>query len=146
MWSSTEEVLPYTHGSDHYLILTSVPPTSGDTEQGGDPSHWVFSKADWELFAELCMDKITGDILHDPDPLTSFVGRVIDAAKDSKSRATAVPKRSNPWFDEQCREMLNTRQALDRKVHRGDGPRVETLMSFRRTQAQARRLFTQKKR
>ena len=39
-----------------------------------------------------------------------------------------------------------TRRALDRKVHRGRRPRVETLMSFRRTQAQARRLFTQKKR
>ena len=56
------------------------------------------------------------------------------------------PKKSNHWFDEECREMLKTRRALDRKVHRGRGPRVETLMSFRRTQAQARRLFTQKKR
>ena len=81
------------------------------------------------------MDKITGDILHDQDPLTSFVGHVIDAATDSIPRATTVPKKSNLWFDEECRE-----------VHRGRGPRVGTLMSFRRTQAQARRLFTQKKR
>ena len=122
-----------------------MPPTSGDTNQGGDPSHWVFSKADWEQFAELCTDKITGDILHDQDPLTSFVRHVIDAATDSIPRATTVPKKSNPWFDEECREMLKTRRALDRKVHRGREPRVETLMSFRRTQAQARRLFTQKK-
>ena len=139
------EVLPDTHGSDHYPILISMPPTSGDTNQGGDPSHWVLSKADWEQFAELYMGKITGDILHDQDPLTSFVGHVIDAATDSIPRATTVPKKSNPWFDEECREMLKTRQALDRKVHRGRGPRVETLMSFRRTQAQAQRLFTQKK-
>ena len=120
-------------------------PPFGDTNQGGDPSHWVFSKADWEQFAELCMDKITGDILHEQDPLTSFVGHIIDAATDSIPRATTVPKKSNLWFDEECREMLKTRQALDRKVHRGRGPRVETLMSFRRTRAQARRLFTQKK-
>ena len=91
------------------------------------------------------MDTITGDILHDQDPLTSFVGHVIDAATDSIPRATTVRKESNPWFDEECREMLKTRRALDRKVHRGRGPRVETLMSFRRTWAQARRLFTQKK-
>ena len=52
------EVLPDTHGNDHYLILISMPPTSRDTNQGGDPSHWVFSKADWEQFVELCMDKI----------------------------------------------------------------------------------------
>ena len=71
-----------------------MPPTSGDTNQGGDRSlsHWVFSKADWEQFAELCMDKITGDILHDQDPLTSFVGHVINAATDSILRATTVPK------------------------------------------------------
>ena len=85
------------------------------------------------------------DILHDQDPLTSFVAHVIDAAKDSIPRATTIPKKCNPWFDEECREMLKTRRALDRKVHRGRGPRVETLMSFRRTQAEARRLFTQKK-
>ena len=115
-------------------------PTSRDTDQGGDPSHWVFSKADWEQFAEFCMDKITGDILHDQDPLTSFVGHVIDAAKDSIPRATTVRKKSNPWFDEECWEMLKTRRALDRKVHRGGGPREETLMFFRRTQAQVRQL------
>ena len=54
----TWEVLSDTHGSDHYPVLISVPPSSGDTDQGSDPSHWVFSKADWEQFAELCMDKI----------------------------------------------------------------------------------------
>ena len=141
----TWEVLPDTLSSDHYPILTSMPPTSGDMKRGVDPSHWVFSKADWEQFAELCMDKITGDILQDQDPLTSFVRRVIHAAKDSIPRATTIPKKCNPWFDEECQEMLKTRQALDRKVHRGGGPRVETLISFRQTQAQARRLFTEKK-
>ena len=75
-----------------------MPPTSGDTNQGGDPSHWVFSKADWEQFAELCMDKITGDILHDQDPLTSFVRHVIDATKDSIPRVTTVPKKVQPLF------------------------------------------------
>ena len=79
------------------------------------------------------------------DPLTSFVGHVIDAAKDSIPRATTVPKKAKPWFDNECREMLKTRRSLDRKVHRAGGPRVETLMSFRPTQAQARRLFTLKK-
>ena len=77
----TWEVLPDTHGSDHYPVLISVPPSSGDTDQGSDPSHWVFSKADWEQFAELCMDKIIDDIFRDQDPLTSFVGHVIDAAQ-----------------------------------------------------------------
>ena len=140
----TWEVLSDTHGSDHYPVLISVSLTSADTDQVGDSNHWVFPKADWEQFAESCMDKITGHILQDQDPLTSFVELVISAAKDSIPRATTVPKKSNTWFDEECREMLRARRALDRKVHRGGGPRAETLMSFRRTQAQARRLFTLK--
>ena len=134
-----------THGSDHYPVLISVPPTSADTDQGDDSNHWVFSKADWERFAESCMDEITGHILEDQDPLTSFVELVISAAKDSVPRATTVPKKSNPWFVEECREMLRARLARDKKVHRGGGPRAETLMSFRGTQAQARWLFTRKK-
>ena len=109
------------------------------------------------ILATGCFQRLTGsnllncvwtrsdDILRDQDPLTSFVAHVIDAAKDSIPRATTIPKKCNPWFDEEWHEMLKTRRALDRKVHRRRGPRVETVMSFRRTQAQARRLFTQKK-
>ena len=68
-----------------------MPPTIWDTNQGGDPSHWVFSKADWGQFAELCMDKITGDILHDQDPLTSFIGHVIDAASRQHTKGNHSP-------------------------------------------------------
>ena len=71
-----------------------MPPTAGDTNQGGDPSHLMFSKADWEQFAELRLDKITGDT-HDKVHLT-FVGHVINAAKDSILRATTVQKKPNP--------------------------------------------------
>ena len=55
------------------------------------------------------------------------------------------PQKFNPWFDEEWRDMLKTRRALDRKVHRGSAPRAQTLMSFRRTEAQARWLFNKKK-
>ena len=54
----TWEVLPDTHGSDHYPVLISVSPTLADTDQGGDSNHWVFPKADWERFAESCMVKL----------------------------------------------------------------------------------------
>ena len=66
------------------------------------------------------MDKITYDILRDQDPFTSFVA-VIYAAKDRIPRATTIPKKCNPWFDEECREMLKTRRALDRKSTEEEG-------------------------
>ena len=89
---SVWEFLPETHGSDHYPILTSVPPSAADTTELW-PFHWVFSKADWEQFHELCLEGVTEDILEEVDPLHSFVKHITKAANDS------IPKKSNPWFD-----------------------------------------------
>ena len=56
-----------------------------------------------------------------------------------------IPKKSNPWFDEECREALKARRALDKRVRQSRELRGETLSAFRRSQAQARRLFNQEK-
>ena len=143
---SVWEVLTDTHGSDHYPILTSILPPVAETQPGCDPSHWVFSKADWELFDDLCLERITEDILEEGDPLQSFVEHITKAANDSIPRATTIPKKSNPWFDEECREALKARRALDKRVRQSREFRGESLSAFRKLQAQARRLFNQKKR
>ena len=143
---SVWEVLSDTHGSDHYPILTSILPPVAETQPGCDPSHWVFSKADWELFDDLCLERITEDILEEGDPLQSFVEHITKAANDSIPRATTIPKKSNPWFDEECREALKARRALDKRVRQSREFRGESLSAFRKSQAQARRLFNQKKR
>ena len=101
--------------------------------------------ADWEQFHDLCMERITEDILEEADPLNSFVEHLTKAANDSIPRATTIPKKSNPWFDEECREALKARRALDKRVRQSRELRGETLSAFRRSQAQARRLFNQKK-
>ena len=84
-----------THGSDHYPILTSILPPVAETQPSCYPSHWVFSKADWELFDDLCLERITEDILEEGDPLQSFVEQITKAANDSIPRATTIPKKSN---------------------------------------------------
>ena len=143
---SVWEVLADTHGSDHYPILTSILPPVAETQPSCDPSHWVFSMADWELFDELCLERINEDILEEGDPLQSFVEHITKAANDSISRATTIPKKSNPWFDEECREALKARRALDKRVRQSREFRGESLSAFRKSQVQARRLFNQKKR
>ena len=70
---------------------------------------------------------------------------ITKAANDSIPRATTIPKKSNPWFDEECREALKARRALDKKVRQSREFRGESLSAFRKSQAQARRLFNQKK-
>ena len=62
---SAWEVLPDTHGSDHYPILTSILPSVAEIQPSCDPSHCVFSKANWEQFQDLCLERITQDILEE---------------------------------------------------------------------------------
>ena len=143
---SVREVLPDTHGSNHYPVLTSILPSMAEIQPSYDPSHWVFSRADWEKFHDLCLEKITEDILGEADPLNSFVKHITQAGNESIPRATTIPKKSNPWFDEECREALKARRALDKRARRSREIRGETLSAFRRSQAQARRLFNLKKR
>ena len=143
---SAWEVLPDTHGSDHYPILTSILPSVAEIQPSCDPSHWVFSRADWEQFYDLCLENITEDILGEVDPLHSFVKHITKAGNDSIPRATTIPKKSNPWFNEECREALKAWRALGKKARRSREIRGETLSAFRRSQAQAWRLFNLKKR
>ena len=109
-------------------------------------SIWVFSRADWEQFHDLCPERITEDILEEADPLHAFVEHLTKAVNDSTPRATTTPRKSNPWFDEECWEALKARRALDKRMHQSGELRGETFSAFRRSQAQARRLFNQKKR
>ena len=143
---SAWEVLPDTHGSDHYPILTSILPSAAEIQPSYDPSHWVFSKAYWDQFHDLCLEGISEDILEEADPLHCFVEILVKAANDSIPRATTIPKKSNPWFDEECREALKARRVLDKSVWQSRELRGETLSAFRRSQAKARLLFNQKKR
>ena len=92
------------------------------------------------------MESISEDILEEADPLHSFVEHITKAANDCIPRATIIPKKSNPWFDEECREALKSRRALDKRVRHSRKLRGETRAAFRRSQVKARRLFNQKKR
>ena len=126
--------------------VTSILPSVAEVQPSCDPSHWVFSKANWKQFHDMCLESISEDILEEADPLHSFVEHITKAANDCIPRATTIPKKSNPWFDDECREALKARRALDKRVRQSRELRGETISAFRRSQAKARRLFNQKKR
>ena len=131
---------------NHYPILTSILPSLTEIQRSCDPSNWFFSKANWEQFHDVCLESISEDILEEADPLHSFVEHITKAANGCIPRETNIPKKSNPWFDEECREALKARRALDKRVRQSRELRVETISALRRSQAKARRLFNQKKR
>ena len=55
---SAWKVLPDTHGT-HYPILSSILPSVAEIQQSWDPFHWVFSKANWEQFHDVCLESIS---------------------------------------------------------------------------------------
>ena len=94
----------------------------------------------------MCLENISEDILGEADPLHSLAKHITKAANECIPRATTIPKKSNPWFDEECREALKAKRALDKRIWHSRWLRGETISAFRRSQAKARRLFNQKKR
>ena len=74
--------------------------------------HWFFSKANWEQFQDVCLERM----------------------------------KSNPWSDEECREALKVRWALDKRVQQSRGLSGETMSALWRSQAKARRLLNQNER
>ena len=93
---SAWKVLPDTHGSDHYPILTSILPSVAEIQPSCDPSHWVFSKANWEQFHDVCLESISEDILEEADPLHSFVEHITKASNDCIPRAPPSPRNQTP--------------------------------------------------
>ena len=139
---SAWEVPPDTHCSNHYSMMTSILPSVSETQPSCDTSHWVFSKADWEQFHDLSLERVSEDIQEEAAP---FVMHITKPTNDSIPRAITIPKKSNPWFFEECHEAMKARRALDKKVWRWQNFRVEILSAFRRSHAHARGLFNQKK-
>ena len=135
------KVLPDTHCSDHCPILTSNLPSVADIQPSWHNSHWVFSKADWEQFHDLCLEVITEDILEEAEPLHFFV--ITKAANENIPRGPPFPKNrtlglmrnaGKPWrLDKPTTRVRQSREF-----------KGETLSAFRGSQAQARRLFNHK--
>ena len=66
-----------------------------------------------EQFHDLCLEEVTEDILEEVDPLHSFVKH--------------ITKKSNPWFDEECKEALKSRWALGKRVRQSREFRGENV-------------------
>ena len=103
------------------------PMSAIDTQPSCDPSHWVFSRADWEQFHDLCLEGVTEDMLEEVVPLHSFVKHITKAANNSIPRATTIPKKSNPWFDEECQEALRQEGQIKSRIQRGNSIRFQKV-------------------
>ena len=127
-------------GSDHFpTILTN------DITPASEPvSRWKFSKANWQLFTSECNAKfIPGDFDNIEDPIHHFSSKLLEIAEECIPKTSASFKRSNPWFNEDCKKSVKERRAAVRKFQ--INPTTENLANTKIFRAKARRTVRQAK-
>ncbi|KAI2660328.1 putative RNA-directed DNA polymerase from transposon BS [Labeo rohita] len=133
-------------GSDHFPILCSIQMRrEKQFEEGG--GRWVFGKANWVKFNELCEERLEGEINEmDIDREYSSFQEVIKGVADE-----TIPKSSGkrgrksvPWWTGECRRVIKDRNRTFRLLRRTHN--FEHLIQYKRAQALVKKTIRQAKR
>ena len=102
-WSLCEDQ----HGSDHFHIVIESIKTSGEDHN----PKWKLNKANWDLFHTLCDESLTTTCLSDStDRIADFTSSLIEISEKCIPKTSTNPKKSNPWYDEDCKEAIKQRK------------------------------------
>ena len=102
-WSVCEDQ----HGSDHFPIVIESIKT---LEEDHNPK-WKLNKANWDLFHTLCDESLTTTSLSDStDRIADFTSSLIDISEKCIPKTSTNPKKSNPWYNDDCKEAIKQRK------------------------------------
>ena len=105
-WSVCEDQ----HSSDHFpIIIESIQTSSEDHNP-----EWKLNKADWDLFHSLCDQTLTPlSLSESANPIADLTSSLIDISEKCIPKTSTNPKKSNPWYNHDCKEAITQRkQAL----------------------------------
>ena len=136
-WSVCEDQ----HGSDHFPIVIESIKTS---EENHNPK-WKLNKANWDLFHTLCDESLTTTSLSDStDCIADFTSSLIDISEKCIPKTSTNPKKSNPWYNDDCKEAIKQRK--DTLSRFCKFPTKYNLNTYRVFRAKARRTIKSSKR
>ena len=136
-WSVCEDQ----HQSDHFPI--KIEQTSFSVEDHNPK--WKLNKANWELFQSLCSDKISTENFKDSlDPMSEFTSSLIDISYKCIPKTSTNPSKSNPWYNDDCKEAIKQRKKALNKFKKY--PTKDNLNNVRVFRARARRTIKKSKR
>ena len=136
-WSVCEDQ----HQSDHFPI--KIEQTSFSVEDHNPK--WKLNKANWELFQSLCSDKISTENFKDSlDPMSEFTSSLIDISNKCIPKTSTNPTKSNPWYNDDCKEAIKQRKKALNKFKKY--PTKDNLNNVRVFRARARRTIKKSKR
>ena len=136
-WSVCEDQ----HGSDHFpIVIESI-----KTFEEDHNSKWKLNKANWDLFHTLCDESLTTTSLSDStDRIADFTSSLIDISERCSPKTSTNPKKSNPWYNDDCKEAIKQRkETLSRFCKFPTNVNLNTYRVFR---AKARRTIKSSKR
>ena len=122
------------HHSDHFPIFIK---SNTSTVEDHNPK-WKLNKANWEVFQSLCTDTITLESFKDSsDPLSDFTSSLIDISSKCIPKTSTNPTKSNPWYNDECKEAIKTRKKALNKFKKY--PTKDNLNEVKVFRAKARR-------
>ena len=129
------------HHSDHFPIIIK---SNTSTVEDHYPK-WKLNKANWEVFKSLCTDTITLESFKDSsDPLSDFTSSLIDISSKCIPKTSTNPTKSNPWYNDECKEAIKTRKKALNKFKKY--PTKDNLNEVKVFRAKARRTIKISKR
>ena len=129
------------HGSDHFpVIIESVNNSTNDHN-----AKWKLNKENWELYHSLCEESLKIDKFNNSlDPLDDFTSSLLDIFNKSIPKTSTNPKKSKPWYNDECKDAIKQRKQALSKFCRY--PTKENLNNVKNFKAKARRTIKASKR
>ena len=136
-WTVSEDQ----HGSDHFpVIIESVNNSTNDHN-----TNRKLNKANWELYHSLCEQSLKIDKFDNSlDPLDDFTSSLLDISNKSIPKTSTNPKKSKPWYNDECKDAIKQRKQALSKFCRY--PTKENLNKVKNFRAKARRTIKASKR
>ena len=129
------------HHSDHFPIFIE---SNSSTVEDHSPK-WKLNKANWEVFQSLCTDTLTLENVKDSsDPISDFTSSLIDISTKCIPKTSTNPTKSNPWYNDECKEAIKTRKKALNKFKKY--PTKDNLNEVKVFRAKARRTIKISKR
>ena len=136
-WSVCEDQ----HNSDHFPII--IEQNTFSTEDHNPK--WKLNRANWDLFNTLCTGKLVPENFKESsDPIADFTSSLIEISKECIPQTSTNPTKSNPWYNDDCKEAIKQRKQALSKFKRS--PNTNNFNDIKVFRAKARRTIKLSKR
>jgi len=142
-WEVWEES---TVGSDHFPILCTIRMRVGNLS-GEGRGRWVFRKANWDKFKELCEEWLAGEVqdMESEREYSTFIDIIKKVADETIPKSSGIRRRKAvPWWTQECTEVIKVRNRVFRVLRCTHN--FEHLIQYKRSQALVRKTVRHAKR